>query len=96
MVNIDDCNNGMRARALKLKFGHDAVRILNARLSAWRNCVAMKSVNENAFGLKAFCNRVFQTREASLAAGLLLSPTVVRGAPLPDRHFSCGAYFALV
>jgi hypothetical protein len=62
MVNIDDCNNGMRARALKLKFGHDAVRILNARLSAWHDCVANRAF--------VFARSV-KRREASLAAGLL-------------------------
>jgi hypothetical protein len=104
MVSIDDCNNGTRARVLKLKFGHDVVRILNVRLPAWRDCVANRAF---------VFTRSAKRREASLAAGLLLSPTFVRGH-LPDRHFSlpahvlfakpvttfaghaCGAYFALV
>jgi hypothetical protein len=69
MVNIDDCNNGTRARALKLKFGHDAVRILNERLSAWRDCVAPPIVS----------TRSVKRREASLAAGLLAFTDGVRG-----------------
>jgi hypothetical protein len=70
MVNIDDCNNGTRARALKLKFGHDAVRILNERLSAWRDCVANRP---------SVSTRGVKRREASLAAGLLAFTDGVRG-----------------
>jgi hypothetical protein len=106
MVKVDDRNNGTRARALKLKFGHDAVRILNARLSAWRDCVANRPF--------AFTRGV-KPREASLAAGLLAFTDGRAGAPCrigtsllyrrmsfvakPVTTFAghaCSAHFALV
>src|SRR5258708_39009000 len=72
MVSVDDCNNGMRARTLKLKFGHDAMRNPNTRLSTWHDYVANRAF--------VFTYRR-ERREASLAAGLLAFTGGRPGAP---------------
>jgi hypothetical protein len=48
-------NNGARACVLKLIIGHDLdiaaqCEFKNARLSAWRNCVAMKGAHQTKRG----------------------------------------------
>src|ERR1700736_2260414 len=86
-------NNAARAFVLKLNIGHDALRILNARLSAWRNCVAIKSV----FGLKIMrassCSRDRAANEERPT--LRLASCCHRrsgGGILSDRHFSLPAH----
>jgi hypothetical protein len=87
MVNVDDCNNGMRARTLKLKFGHDAVRIPNARLSAWRDCVANRAF--------AF-TRIANEERPALRLASCFHRRSCGGTFAGSALLVAGAYFALV